>query len=81
MLADGPTAFSSAAADGFAWAYYHFETCCRFLRVGPFHLLCLLPIASIGPSIFLRGAVDARGWAHCIVISFCRWLRLGLLSV
>jgi hypothetical protein len=80
MLADGPTALSSAAADGFAWAYYRFETCCRLLRVGPLHLLRLLPIASIGPIIFLRGAVDTRGWAHCIVISCRRWLRLGLLS-
>jgi hypothetical protein len=71
MLADGPTALSSAAADGFAWAYYRFETCCRLLRVGPFHLLRLLPIASIGPITVLRPAADYLGWAHCIGCVCC----------
>src|SRR5712691_2996389 len=71
--------FSAASADGFAWAHYFSEKCCRCHWMGPLHFQQLLLMASPGPIIFVRDAVDIPRWAHCAFSSCCQWLHLGPL--
>src|SRR6266852_6047570 len=51
MPPDGPTAFSAAAAAGFAWAYYFSGRCCRCSLMDPLHLQQQLPLALPGTII------------------------------